>query len=146
MTFAPAALSYAVFFVGQCLWVLVCAAAAIRSQHNPIKTRRAYLVLNWDILLVRFVLEIGFFTLWTRFSMNDLLKMTGQAWTFPFSGNGGLTAILMVGFASDSLLGAVSHWDRLPGFARTWIAERIPQLPEQDPVSTKSQPNSKGES
>src|ERR1700682_4217263 len=91
-----------VFFLGQCLWVLVCAAAAIRSKHNPIKTRRAYLGANWDIFLGRFAVEILFFVIWRHVGLNDILKYAGQGFRVPFEGGGGPVAAFFLGFGADS--------------------------------------------
>jgi hypothetical protein len=120
-----------VFFAGQCLWLLVCAAAAVRSVHNPIKRRRDYVATNWDIFLIRFSLEIVFYVIWRHYSLNDFLALIGQTWRVPFAGSGGPVAVFFLGFGADSLIGVVSHWNKLPTGLRSWIQERIPQVPQQ---------------
>lgn len=120
-----------VFFAGQCLWLLVCAAAAVRSVHNPIKRRRDYVAANWDIFLIRFTLEIVFYVIWRHYSLNDFLALIGQTWRVPFAGSGGPVAVFFLGFGADSLIGVVSHWNKLPDGLRSWIQERIPQVPQQ---------------
>ena len=129
------------FFLGECMWVLVCAAAAIRSQHNPLKSRRQYVAQNWDIYLVRFSVEIIFYALWRHVALNTVLATINIPWQLPINaggpGSGGPLAAFFIGFGADSLIGVASHWDKLPLAMRQWIQERIPSVPPAAPVDSK---------
>ncbi len=126
-----------VFFLGECLWVLVCAAAAIRSKYNPIKSRREYVRQNWDIFLIRFAVEIIFYTAWRHLSLNELLTLTKISYQLPVQSGGpsggGPVAAFFLGFGADALIGVASHWDKLPEKLRQWIQERIPEVPQSGP-------------
>src|SRR5262249_21153214 len=45
------------FAAGQWLFILKRMALALRSPMNGVKTRKQYLLLNWDVLLIRSALE-----------------------------------------------------------------------------------------
>ncbi len=47
------------FFFGQSLFILKRMALAVRSPLNPLKSRKEYLKLNWDVLLIRSALEFA---------------------------------------------------------------------------------------
>ncbi len=124
---------WAFFFLGECLWVLVCAAAAIRSKSNPLKTRREYLARNWDIYLIRFAVEIAFYAIWRHVALNTVAAFVHFPYQIPpemgGAGAGGPLAAFFLGFGADSLIGLASHWNRLPEQLRSWIQERIPDVP-----------------
>lgn len=128
---------WAVFFLGECLWVLVCAAAAIRSKYNPIKSRREYVRQNWDVFLIRFAVEISFYAIWRHVSLNEILTLTKIPYQLPAQsggpGAGGPVAAFFLGFGADSLIGVASHWNKLPEKLRQWIQERIPEVPQSGP-------------
>lgn len=118
------------FLVGQCVWVFICACAAIRSKTNPLKRRVDYVKLNWDILAIRFFFEaLLIFFPWRHIGPQDILKFFGQTWQWPFGSSTGPGVYLVLGVAADSLFNAVSKSKKLPEWLRQWIQEKVPQVP-----------------
>lgn len=117
------------FFLGQCVWVFICAAAAIRNQNNPLRTRWEYVQLNWDILAIRFLFEaILIYMPWRHIGPQDILKFFGQTWQWPFAGSSGPGMYFVLGIAADSLFNAVSKSKKLPSWLTQWIQEKVPQI------------------
>jgi hypothetical protein len=125
---------WAFFFLGQCLYVLKRAASAIRSKTNPIKSRSAFVGANWDILLIRFVLEIivPFYPA-RHFNVATLagwINFTLPSWISP-QAHLGILGFLALGFAADAILDWVSQSEKLPVWIRNFIKEQVPQVPQQ---------------
>ena len=136
---------WVIFLAGECLWVLICAAAAVRSKHNPLKSRRAYVKENWDIYLIRFCVEFLVYYGWRHVALNTLLSMVNVSWQLPVvsggPGAGGPVGAFFLGLGADSLIGAASHWQKLPEALRQWIGERIPDVEQPaPPVETTGGP------
>lgn len=129
-----------VFFGGTCLWLLVCAGAATRSKHNPLKTRWAYVEMNWDIFLIRQVPDLVIYTLWRHVSLNDLLAIVHIPWQPAFSGSSGFVGALSVGFSADVLIASGLKTKYVPDFIRQWVQERIPELPADKPNGANPTP------
>jgi len=86
-----------VFFLGTCVWLLVCAGAAIRSKHNPLKSRWAYVQMNWDIFLIRQIPDLIIYTIWRHVNLNDVLAALHLPWQLGISGESGFTIGSMEG-------------------------------------------------
>jgi hypothetical protein len=116
---------YAAFLAGQGLFVLSCAAAALRNKTNPVKTRREYVAHNWDILAIRAGAEMALvFYVWRHHLIGAVVALTG--WTLP-----DWTAIpqspmgaFALGFVADGLLNWALKSPKVPD----WAKERIPAL------------------
>ena len=129
-----------VFFAGTCMWLLVCAGAAIRSKHNPLKTRWAYVEMNWDIFLVRQIPDLIIFAVWRHVSLNDILAALHMPWETPLSGSSGFVGALAVGFMADVLIAYAMKTKYVPDAIRQWVQERIPELPADQPEGTNPTP------
>lgn len=122
-----------VFFAGTCVWLLVCAGAAIRSKHNPLKSRWAYVAMNWDIFLIRQIPDLIIFTIWRHVSLNDVLTALHLPWQLSISGSSGFVGALSVGFSADALIAYGLKTKYVPDAVRQWVQERIPELPADKP-------------
>lgn len=135
-----------IFFLGECLWVFSCAAAAIRSKSNPLKTRRQYVALNWDIYLIRFACEFGIYFAWRHVALNTILSYFHLPYQFsPDQGGpgaGGPVAAFFLGLGADVIFNTLSHWQKLPDQLRMFIQEKIPDVP-QDQSPTPAAPGAK---
>ena len=122
-----------VFFIGTCGWLLLCAGAAIRSKHNPLKSRWAYVQTNWDIFLIRQIPDLVIYTLWRHLTLNDVLAVFHIPWQWAFNGSSGIVGALCVGFCADVLTAAGLKTKYVPDAVRQWVQERIPELPADKP-------------
>src|SRR5579863_9748542 len=122
-----------VFFAGTCMWLLVCAGAAIRSKHNPLKTRWDYVNMNWDIFLIRQIPDLVIYTIWRHVSLNDILTLAHIPWKMGISGESGFVGALAVGFSADVLMASALKTKYVPDVIRQWVQERIPELPADKP-------------
>ena len=129
-----------VFFLGTCVWLLVCAGAAIRSKHNPLKSRWAYVQTNWDIFLIRQIPDLVIFTIWRHVSLNDVLGALHLPWQLGISGESGLVGALCVGFSADALIAYGLKTKYVPDAVRQWVQERIPELPADKPNGSNPTP------
>lgn len=135
---------WTLFVAGQCVWVLICAAAAIRSKQNPIKSRSAYVAMNWDILLIRFIVEwLTIFYLWRHYSVNDLLSFFHATWQFPVNTGNSPVAAIALGLLADVLLNsfAKAKLDKAPAWVnwiQTFLLERIPQVPQEQVATVET--------
>lgn len=129
-----------VFFIGTCMWLLLCAGAAIRSKHNPLKTRWAYVEMNWDIFLIRQIPDLVIYTLWRHVSLNDILTALHLPWTLGISGSSGFVGALAVGFSADVLIASGLKTKYVPDAIRQWVQERIPELPADKPNGSNPTP------
>lgn len=129
-----------VFFAGTCIWLLVCSGAAIRSKHNPLKNRWAYVQMNWDIFLIRQVPDLIIFTVWRHLSVNDLLALAHIPWQPAFSGSSGFVGALTTGFSADALIAYGLKTKYVPDVVREWVQERIPELPADKPNGANPTP------
>jgi hypothetical protein len=114
---------YVGFLVGFFIFVLQCAAAAIRAKDNPIKTRRAYLLHNWDVLLIRGALEAALFTVWAHYDLTAFIQ-SEFGYTLPFKVPVTPVTSFGFGYMADSLMNWATKWKKVPAVIR----ERIPDL------------------
>ena len=122
---------WVVFFVGTCVWVFICATAAIRSRHNPVASRWEYFEHNWDIYAIRLVtVDLTIYLILRHYSINDALALLGQTWKLPGSGAGVMT-YFFAGLGSDSLVAFALKSKNVPGWLRKWVQEKIPELPQE---------------
>ena len=128
-----------VFFAGTCIWLLMCAGAALRSKHNPLKTRWAYVSMNWDIFLIRQIPDLIIFTVWRHVNMNDLLALAHIPWQPAFSGSSGFVGAITTGFSADALIAYALKTKYVPDAVREWVQERIPELPADKPNGSNPQ-------
>ena len=119
-----------VFFLGQCLFILKRAGSAIRSQTNPIKTRRAFLVANWDILLIRTAMEFVFYYVLRHVNSGNLAGFFHIPLPsfIPADSHMPMVGMFFSGYFSDSGLDWVSQWSKLPQWAQKMIKENVPDL------------------
>jgi hypothetical protein len=133
---------WALFFLGQCIWVLICCAAAIRSTHNPIKSRRAYIKANWDIFLIRFIAEwILIYYPYRHYSLNDVLTFFHVGYQLPISMGNSPIATIALGTGSDVILNTFAKWQGAPSWlqpVQAFILERIPQVPMEQVAIVKT--------
>jgi hypothetical protein len=118
------AVLYAAFLAGMALFILKRAAGAIRSKVNPISSRRQYLLINWDLLLIRAGLELPLYWIFSHYDLSTILKYVGLAWEFPFKVPVNPITAFIVGYQADSMLDWISLWKKAPDFIR----ENIPQV------------------
>lgn len=120
------------FFLGQSLFVLKRAGSAIRNPTNPIKSRCEFVAANWDILLIRMVLEtVTIFWLWRHVSIAQAFawfSVPYPAW-FPAGFSSSWVAPIAVGFCSDGLFDWIGQSPKVPNFIRQFIQEQVPGLP-----------------
>jgi hypothetical protein len=116
-------LYYLAFLGGQLLFVLKRAASAIRSKTNPIASRRAFLYANWDVLLIRCVIELPIYFAFRHYDSNLLLKIF-TSWQVPswLHVPDGPIPIFTLGFVADSML----DWFGASAKAPSWLKETIP--------------------
>lgn len=121
-----------VFFCGQCVYILKRAAMAIRSKTNPIKSRRAFLYANWDILAIRSTVEfiLIFYPLrhLNMGTLASLMHFTLPSW-IPTDGHLGAWGFFACGIASDVLLDWIGENDKVPNVIRQFIKENVPNVP-----------------
>jgi hypothetical protein len=129
-----------VFFVGTCGWLLMCASAAIRSKHNPLKSRWAYVQTNWDIFLVRQIPDLIIYTIWRHLTLNDILTTFHIPWQWAFNGSSGFVGALSTGFSADALIAYGLKTKYVPDAVRQWVQERIPELPTDKPNGSNPTP------
>jgi hypothetical protein len=129
-----------VFFMGTCVWLLVCAGAALRSKHNPLRSRWAYVQMNWDIFLIRQIPDLIVFNIWRHVSLNDILAMIHIPWQWAFNGSSGFVGALTTGFAADALIAYGLKTKYVPDVVRQWVQERIPELPADKPDGASPTP------
>ena len=111
------------FGAGQALWILALAAIAIRKPANPTKTRREYLEHNWDLLLIRAVLELPIFFLFRHASLATLAHAVAVPWPEWLVIPNHPMAALVIGFAADVILSFALN--KIPGIPPA-LKERIP--------------------
>lgn len=136
----PAIGYWLIFFLGTCGWLLVCAGAAVRSKHNPLKSRMEYVYMNWDIFLVRQIPDLIIFTIWRYVTLKDIFAALHVPIGLPISGNGGLVAALCLGFSADALTAYALKSKYVPDAIRQWVQERIPELPADKPAGANPAP------
>ena len=112
------------FFAGQCVFVLKRSAMAVRSKTNPIKTRRAYLYANWDVILIRSVIEFIIIFYPYRHGELDSVFNFVTLGHLPFAFPQSPVFSLALGYLADSTLDWVGTLPRVP----EWLRESIPNL------------------
>jgi hypothetical protein len=123
--------NYAVFLIGQWLFVLKRAGSAIRNPKSTITTRRQYVYHNWDTILIRGAIEAAaiFYPL-AHFSIAQIAGFF--ALTVPAALGGSLSGVVgffFAGFGSDSFLDWLVVSGKLPSFIANFIKENVPTLP-----------------
>jgi hypothetical protein len=114
---------YVGFFCGAAIFILQCAAAAIRAKDNPIKTRRDYLFHNWDVILIRLALETAIFSAWIHYDLTGFIaSATGT--TLPIKVPVVPMTSFGFGYIADSIVNWITKWQKLPAAIR----ERIPGM------------------
>lgn len=129
-----------VFFAGTCVWLLMCASAAIRSKHNPLRSRWAYVAMNWDIFLIRQIPDLIIYTIWRHISVNDVLAALHVPWSLGITGSSGFVGALSTGFSADALIAYGLKTKYVPDAVRQWVQERIPELPADKPNGASPTP------
>jgi hypothetical protein len=120
-------LCYVAFVLGQLLFVLKRAGSAIRSKTNPIKSRREYIYSNWDVLLIRLMLEgVVFIACW-HIGFTKILSMF-TTWQSPISFPPLPPFYLFFGFFIDSGLDWYGQSNIGPAFLRQFIKENVPDV------------------
>jgi len=114
---------YLAFLAGQLLFVLKRSASAIRSKLNPIATRRAFFVANWDLLLIRCALEAPIFYVYRHYDVNSVLSLF-TTWQVPFHIPQSAMTAFLFGYLADSLL----DWFGASAKAPEWLKETIPGI------------------
>jgi hypothetical protein len=121
-------LNYAAFLFGQYLFLLKRAGSAIRSPNTNITTRRQYFYLNWDVALIRGVIEGLIFWACQHYGISSLIGLWG--WSLPawlvLPQN--FIVYLPLGYTADSILDWISMSPKLPAFLRSWLSENVPKL------------------
>jgi hypothetical protein len=113
---------YSAFLGGQLLFVLKRAASAIRNVKNPIASRRAFIYANWDVLLIRCVLELPFYWAYRHYAQaNDILAHF-TTWKIPLWLPQAAIAIFLLGYFVDSQLDKYGASPKAPA----WLKETIP--------------------
>lgn len=119
---------YLAFFAGQALTVLRRAGIAMRSPTNPVLRRRDYVKNNWDLLLIRTLIEIPFFWAWRHAELQDIFALFGKR--VPFEIPQGTIAAFAWGFFADSTLDWLSTVQKIgPWPVPSWLKSNIPSLP-----------------
>lgn len=113
---------FAVFLLGQATHLLMVTGTALRA--GQIISRKQYVYLNWDMLLVRTVLEAAIYWIYRHWEVvtpilgpylqNILLlksfgKSTPQVWI----------VFLLLGYIADSLLNYVANLPGMPALLKT---------------------------
>jgi hypothetical protein len=108
------------FLAGQALHILKRAGMAVRSKSNPIRSRREFLRLFWDVLLIRTVLCASAF--WVALQNPQSLARLTHTWELPpdLSLRWSAGTALMFGYFADSIF--------------DWIASRIPIFRREMPA------------
>jgi hypothetical protein len=128
---------YMCFLMGQFLFMLKRASSAIRSTTNPIKTRRQFFYVNWDVLSVRAAVEaIAVYYPWRHLGIGMILGFlnfnTSTGWIHTVLGTGvgsGAIAAIAIGYVADSGFDGVSQSKRVPEWLKRWVKENIPPPP-----------------
>jgi hypothetical protein len=116
-------LYYFAFLGGQLLFILKRAASAIRSKTNPVKTRRAFIYANWDVLLIRCAIEFPIYFFFRHYDANSILSVF-TSWRVPFTLPQGGMMSFSLGYIADSLL----DWFGASAKAPDWLKENIPSV------------------
>jgi hypothetical protein len=103
---------WALYFVGGGFRILQRAGYAIRNPVNPIASRRAFLLKNWDTILVRSLLTTVAFYYWLQHpnAIETLLGFLHSPLTFNLPATGATAPLF--GFFSDALLDQFVSWVR----------------------------------
>lgn len=136
---------YLCFLAGQVLFMLKRAASAIRNPSNPVKTRRGFFFVNWDVLSIRAAFETLFiYYPWRHLGIAMILSLfnvdVSSGWIHALIGTGiggGPIAAVAIGYAADSVLDGASQKPGVPAWVKRWLAENIPAAPAQAPPSDK---------
>lgn len=126
-SFLPEFFKWLPFFSGQCLFILKRMGLAVRSPLNAMKSRRQYLKQNWDILLIRTVIE--FIAVYFPYQHSNLFETYLPKWwaVIPAS----WVVPMALGYLADSMLDWILGKDKIFGVPiPDFIKETIPQLPE----------------
>ena len=118
----PAALELWIFFiVGQLINILKRAGFAVRGP-NAVASRKQYLLLNWDVLLVRGV--VGAVIFWTWASYPNLLTQVAKHFGYDY--NLTIPVVPPVAFGFGLALDVILDWfaDKVPALKR-----ELPALP-----------------
>jgi hypothetical protein len=119
------------FFIGQLFFVLKRAGSAIRSSTNPIKSRRAFIYANWDILSIRLFIELIFPYYPVRHlnfgTIASTFHVSLPSWIPPESRMPAL-GFLALGYFADSILDWISQNQKVPAWIRQLIGEQIPNI------------------
>jgi hypothetical protein len=125
---------YLVFLAGQSLYIVKRAGFSVRAGRA--KSRRDYLVRNWDILLFRTVLEFIVVYMPARhYSPGDLLRIFHvdiggfESLAKLNSPIDSAEAFLGIGIASDGLFDWLVDWasrsSKVPDAIKKWLAENV---------------------
>jgi hypothetical protein len=119
---AEAAL-YVVFVCGQALYVLKRMSFAVRAPENPIKRRREYLYRNWDVIVIRGLLELPIFLAWWNGQLGTYIT-NHTGWTIPAFLQAGPVSAFILGYFSDAML----DWGMTSKFMPDFFKRGIPPL------------------
>jgi hypothetical protein len=120
---------YLLFFLGQMLFLLKRAGSAIRNSNTAIHTRRDYFYNNWDVILIRAVIElVVIYWPLRHFTIEQVLAVFNINWDSPLLNTALNSSVgfFVCGYAADSLLDWLSVSPKLPQFLRDWIHENVP--------------------
>jgi hypothetical protein len=120
---------YFVFFCGQMLYVLKRMSYAIRSPLNPVSKRRDYLHKNWDVLLIRTVLDGVLFVFWQHGQLATYIT-NHTTYTMPEFLQSGPTAAGLLGYFSD----AMADWFLTLKFMPDFLKRVVPMVPANGDV------------
>lgn len=128
-----------VFFAGQCVYILKRCAMAIRSKTNPIKSRRAFLVANWDILAYRSVIEFAllFYPLrhLTVGTIAGIIHFSLPVW-IPAESQVSAIGFFFIGIGADVMLDWIGESDKTPSFIKKFLQEQVPDVALPSPPPT----------
>jgi hypothetical protein len=118
---------YVGYVLGQLLFVLKRAASAIRSKTNPIRTRRAYIYANWDVLTIRLMLEGVVFVLCWQVGFTKILALF-TSWQSPIKFPASPVFYFAFGFFIDAALDWYGQSSVGPAVVREFVKENVPDF------------------
>jgi len=124
---------YLAYIFGQFLFLLKRAWSAQRNQSTAVVTIGDYFRESAVPIFIRLILEaiLYFALLHYHIALAYLVSLWG--WNLPkgFDISQFVNPILTLpaGYAIDSIVDALAVSNKIPNWARTWIAENVPQLP-----------------
>lgn len=119
------------FFLGQCMWILKCAAAAIRSKNSPVNTRFGFIAANWDIFVIRMSIELIPFWILRHVSIDSILGWFGSTapkW-IPMGIGESWLLFFLAGLGADIAIDSLAQSNWIPEKWRKRLKEEIPEIP-----------------